>query len=250
MKEVIFSALRRSIVDQQLIAVATVVAGPGIGSQLLVWPGGQTFGDLGSPRLNQRAALHAEQLIPAQRAARKVFDGETAAVDVFFEVVAPPMRLVVVGAVHVAEHLIRLARELEFQTVLIDPRAAFLEQERFASANQRIGAWPQEALQEVGLDESCFVAVLSHDPKIDLPAIESALCSPARYIGVLGSKKSHEKRLSKLKEKGYSDKELKRLHAPIGLDLGGRRAEEIALAIAAQMIAVHHGRTGAPKDAS
>ena len=249
MKGVIFRQLRRSIADQQLIAVATVVAGPGVGCQLLVWPGGQTLGDLGSPRLNQRAALYAEQLIPARQSARKTFDGEVATIDAFFEVVAPPLKLVVVGAVHVAEHLIRWARELEFQTVLIDPRAAFLEQERFAGADRRIGAWPQEALLKVGLDESCFVAVLSHDPKIDLPAIESALRSPVRYIGVLGSKKSHQKRLSMLREKGYSDQDLRRLHAPIGLDLGGRRAVEIALAIAAQMVAVHHGRTGAPKDA-
>ncbi|MGB5297009.1 MAG: XdhC family protein, partial [Thermoanaerobaculia bacterium] len=99
------------------------------------------------------------------------------------------------------------------------------------------------------IDESTFVAVLSHDPKIDLPAIESALRSPARYIGVLGSKKSHKKRLSKLRDMGFSALDLERLHAPIGLDLGGRRAVEIALAIAAQMVAVHHGRTGDPKDA-
>lgn len=249
MQEVVWHALRRSIVDQELIALATVVAGSGVGCQLLVWPGGQTLGDLGSPRLNQRAALHAEKLIPDRQSARKIFDSDSAAVDVFFEVVAPPLRLVVVGAVHVAEHLIRLARELEFETVIVDPRAAFLEQERFAGADQRIGTWPQEALQQVGIDESTFVAVLSHDPKIDLPAIESALRSPARYIGVLGSKKSHQKRLSILREAGFSDQDLERLHAPIGLDLGGRRAVEIALAIAAQMVAVQHGRTGAPKNA-
>jgi xanthine dehydrogenase accessory factor len=248
-QEAIFRTLRCSLVDQESIALATVVAGPGVGCQLLVWPGGQTLGDLGSPRLNQRASLYAEQLIPAQQSARKAFDSDRATVDVFFEVVAPPRKLVVVGAVHVAEHLIRLARELDFETVVVDPRAAFLSQERFAGASLRIGAWPQEAFRQVGIDESTFVAVLSHDPKIDLPAIESALRSPARYIGVLGSKKSHKKRLSKLKDMGFSALDLERLHAPIGLDLGGRRAVEIALAIVAQMVAVHHGRTGDPKDA-
>ena len=238
----IFATLRRSIAAQELVALATVVAGPELGRQLLVWPGGQVLGDLGSPRLNQRASLYAEQLLPAQQAARKTFDCSGDTVDVFFEVVAPPLRLIVVGAVHVAAHLLHFARELGFQTVLVDPRSAFLEQERFAGANRRIGTWPKEALEEVGIDESTFVAVLSHDPKIDLPAIESALRSPARYIGVLGSKKSHRKRMSVLREKGYSDLDLRRLHAPIGLDLGGRRAEEIALAIAAQIVAVHHGR--------
>ena len=199
--------------------------------------------------MNQRAALCAEELIPAQRSSRQTFDSDSGAVDVFFDVMAPPLKLVVVGAVHVAEHLIRLAREVGFETVVVDPRAAFLEQERFASADQKIGSWPQEALLQVGIDESTFVAVLSHDPKIDLPAIEAVLRSPARYIGVLGSKKSHRKRLSSLRARGFSDQELERLHAPIGLDLGGRRAEEIALAIVAQMVAVHHGVTGVAKDA-
>ena len=249
MQEVIFGTLRRSIVDQDLIALATVVAGAEVGCQLLIWPDGQTLGDLGWPRLNQRVALYAEQLLPSRRCARKNFDSGSGTVDVFFEVVAPPLKLVVVGAVHVAEHLIRLARELDFETVIVDPRTALLEQERFASASQRIGAWPQEAFSQIGIDESTFVAVLSHDPKIDLPAIDSALRSPARYIGVLGSKKSHQKRLSRLKESGFSDHDLERLHAPIGLDLGGRRAAEIALAIIAQMVAVHHGRTGAPVNA-
>ena len=199
--------------------------------------------------MNQRAALCAEELIPAQQSSRQTFDSDSGAVDVFFDVMAPPLKLVVVGAVHVAEHLIRLAREVGFETVVVDPRAAFLEQERFASADQKIGSWPQEALLQVGIDESTFVAVLSHDPKIDLPAIEAVLRSPARYIGVLGSKKSHRKRLSSLRARGFSDQELERLHAPIGLDLGGRRAEEIALAIVAQMVAVHHGVTGVAKDA-
>ncbi len=248
-QEVMLEAIRRSITDQELVALATVVAGPDIGYQLLVWPGGQTLGDLGSPRLNQRAALYAEQLIPTQQCGRKTFDRQADTVDVFFEVLAPPPKLVVIGAVHVAAHLIEFAGDLGFETILVDPRSAFLEQERFANADQLVGAWPQEALSEVGIDESTFVAVLSHDPKIDLPAIESALRSPARYIGVLGSKKSHRKRVSTLLERGFSDEELRRLHAPIGLDLGGRRAVEIALAIAAQMVAVHHGQSGSPKNA-
>jgi xanthine dehydrogenase accessory factor len=220
----IFASLRRSLAAHELVALATVVAGSRLGRQLLVWPGGQTLGDLGSPRLNQRAGLYAEQLLPTQQAARKTFECSGETLDIFFEVLAPPLRLIVVGAVHVAAHLLRFARELGFQTVLVDPRSAFLEQERFAGADRCLGSWPRDALDEVGIDESTFVAVLSHDPKIDLPAIESALRSPARYIGVLGSKKSHRKRLAALREKGFSDLELRRLHAPIGLDLGGRRA--------------------------
>ena len=249
MEELVFSALRRCLVDQEMVALVTVVAGPGVGSQLLVWPGGQTLGDLGTPRLNQRVALFAEQSIAGRQSVRRTFDREGETVDVFCEVMAPTPKVVIVGAVHVAAHLISFSAELGFETVLIDPRSAFLEQERFAGADRRIASWPPQALQEAGIDESTFVAILTHDPKIDLPALETVLRSPARYIGVLGSKKSHRKRLIELERRGFSAQELQRLRAPIGLDLGGRQAAEIALSIAAQMVAVHHGRTGAPMDA-
>jgi xanthine dehydrogenase accessory factor len=241
-REVVFDALRRCLAEGQRVALATVVDGPGLGGQLLIWAAGQTLGGLGAPRLNQRAALHAEALISARESGRKSFDHQGQPVDVFFEVVAPPMKLVMVGAVHVAVHLFHFARELGFETILVDPRTALLEQERFAEIDRRIDSWPEQALGQVGVDETTFVAVLSHDPKIDLPALETALRTRARYIGVLGSKRSHQKRLAALEALGFEEYELRRLHAPIGLDLGGRRAEEIALAIAAEMVAVHYGR--------
>jgi len=142
MEETVFKALRRCIENHQIVSLVTVVAGPGTGGQLLVWPGGQTLGDLGSPRLNQRAGLYAEQLIATQVSARKTFELESTTVDVFFEVMAPPPTLVVVGAVHVAAHLLQFARELGFETVLVDPRPTLLNQERFASVDRKIGEWP------------------------------------------------------------------------------------------------------------
>ncbi|MEE8277262.1 MAG: XdhC family protein [Thermoanaerobaculia bacterium] len=241
MHSAIFERLRRGLEQNELFALATVVAGPGVGNQILVWPGGQFLGDLGAPRLNQRASIYAEQAIPEFGSARKSFRQDGDAVDVFFEVFAPPPKLILVGAVHVAISLIAFAKLLGFRSVVIDPRTAFATAERFADADRLILEWPAEALEDEGINENTYLAVLSHDLKIDLPALEVALRSRARYIGALGSKKTHAKRVAALKEAGFGDEELGRIHSPIGLPLGGRHAEEIALAIIAQVVAARYG---------
>ena len=244
MREALYRQLTDCLESRQLAALATVVEGPGTGNQLLIWPGGQTLGDLGAPRLNQRAAIYGEQVIPIFSSGRKTFQVDSETVDVFFEVLAPPPKLVVVGAVHVAIALVELARQLGFETIVIDPRGVFATEERFDAADRLIKSWPDEALDEVGLDESTYLVLLSHDLKIDLPALRKSLRSSVRYVGALGSNKTHQKRVDALREEGFSDDELTRIHAPIGLDLGGRRAEEIALSIIAQIVAVQHGATG------
>lgn len=244
MREALYRQLTDCLESRQLAALATVVEGPGTGNQLLIWPGGQTLGDLGAPRLNQRAAIYGEQVIPIFSSGRKTFQVDSETVDVFFEVLAPPPKLVVVGAVHVAIALVELARQLGFETIVIDPRGVFATEDRFDAADRLIKSWPDEALDEVGLDESTYLVLLSHDLKIDLPALRKSLRSSVRYVGALGSNKTHQKRVVALREEGYSDEELARIHAPIGLELGGRRAEEIALSIIAQVVAVQHGATG------
>ena len=238
----IYQSLARCLNNRELVALATVVGGPGIGNQLLVWPRGETLGDLGSPRLNQRAALYAEQIVPSFQSGRKRFRWNEAEIDVFFEVFPPPPELVVVGAVHVAIPLVEFAGLMGFRTVVIDPRRAFATAERFPHADRLMVSWPHEAFETQALHGASFVVVLSHDLKIDLPALEITLRSPARYIGALGSKKTHSKRVDALSEKGFTDQEIGRIHSPIGLDIGGRRAEEIALSIIAEMVAADHGR--------
>jgi xanthine dehydrogenase accessory factor len=193
--------------------------------------------------LNQRAALYAEQIIPTCQSGRKTFRWNEDEVDAFFEVYLPPPELVVVGAVHVAVPLVQFAKSLGFKTIVVDPREVFAAHQRFEGVDQILVSWPEEALAEIGLHGGSYVAILSHDLKIDVPALELALRSPARYIGVLGSKKTHAKRVALLREMGFDDDEIARIHSPVGLDLGGRRAEEIALSIIAEMVAVGHGRS-------
>lgn len=242
MNSTILSRLKDCQVREELVALATVVAGIGLGKQVLVWPGGQTLGDLGAPRLNQRAALYAEQIIPGFASSRKHFQHEGETVDVFFQVYPPSPCLVLVGAVHVAIHLVEFGNRLGFRTVVIDPRSVFATKERFSHADLLLTEWPEAALEKVGINEATYLAVLSHDFRIDIPALRSVLRSRARYIGALGSGKTHEKRVEVLKEEGFSEQELARIHAPIGLDLGGRRSEEIALSIISQIVAVAHSR--------
>ena len=220
----IYERLRQGVEAHELFALATVVEGPGLGNQILVWPDGELLGDLGAPPLNQRAADFAEEVIPEFTSIRKTFEEDGEPVDVFFEVFPPPPKLILVGAVHVAIPLTTIARVLGFRTVIIDPRTAFATPERFAEADRLIPEWPAEALEEEGINENTYLAVLSHDLKIDLPALEVALRSPARYVGALGSKKTHAKRVAALEEAGFSDEEIGRIRSPIGLPLGGRRA--------------------------
>jgi len=238
----IFAELAACLDRRELVVMASVVDGVGTGSQMLIWPRGETFGDLGSPRLNQRAALFAEQIVPSLQSGRKMFRWDTHEIDVFFEVYPPPAELVIVGAVHVAVPLIRMAKILGYRTVVIDPRAAFATEERFAQADRILNQWPEKAFAEVALHEASCLVALSHDMKIDLPALVAGLESRCRYLGALGSRKTHAKRVTALLERGFSAADVERIHAPIGLDLGGRKAEEIALAIMAEVVAVGYGR--------
>jgi xanthine dehydrogenase accessory factor len=164
------------------------------------------------------------------------------------DVLRPVSTLVVVGGVHIATALVELARTLGYRTVVVDPRPAFANRERFPHADRIEAAWPDEALARLGLTPSTAVAVLTHDPKLDDPALRAALPSDAFYVGALGSRRTQEKRRERLREGGLTDAQLDRLKAPIGLDLGGRSPEEIALAIMAEVVASRHGRASRARD--
>ncbi len=244
----VYHQLKRCLDADRLAALATVIAGPGRGRQLLIAPaaGGDAravrLGDLGSEELEREVAERAEELLASFQSRRQSFptaDGDT---DIFIEIHPPRPKLIIVGAVHVAAALVTLANTLGFRTVVVDPRTAFATPERFAHADELRTDWPDKALSTLGIDENTYLALLSHDLKLDLPALEMALPSRARYLGALGSKKTHGKRVAALEAKGFSAAEIGRIHNPIGLDLGGRRAEEIAVAILAEMIAVSHGK--------
>lgn len=242
MRSGIYHKLRQALDDERLVGMATVVGGPEryLGRQRLIWPDGTSEGDL--PELAGPLVERSRELFAAFRSERFELAADGEPLDIFLEVHPPRPKLVVVGAVHVAIHLVRFARELGFRTYVVDPRTAFATPERFADADELLTDWPDEALSRIGLNESTYLALLSHDLKLDIPALRVALPSRVRYIGALGSKKTHDRRLRALTEEGVSEEFQTRIHNPIGLDLGGRRAEEMAVSILAEIVAVSHGR--------
>jgi xanthine dehydrogenase accessory factor len=159
---------------------------------------------------------------------------------VFLDHIQPARQLLIVGGVNLAQPLADLARKLDFSVVVIDPRQSFLTRERFPTADRLIHAWPEEAFEQIGITAGTAIAVLSHDDKIDLPALESALNSPAFYIGALGSQNTQISRRTQLAGKGFDSETLTRINGPIGLDLGGTTPSEIALAILAEIIETYY----------
>jgi xanthine dehydrogenase accessory factor len=223
-----YAALRGALGDERAIAKATVIRGESMGQTLVVHDGEKPVGAI------------------AEAASRALESGRSDAVsvgelEVFVDVELPPPVLVMVGGVHVSVALTTMADALGYRTIAVDPRGVFGSEERFPHVGQLIREWPDKALKLLGLNRSTAVTTLTHDPKLDDPALEVALPSTAFYVGALGSKRTHEKRRKRLLERGVSEAELERLHAPIGLRIGSRSPEEIALSVMAEIVAARNG---------
>jgi len=154
----------------------------------------------------------------------------------FLTVQAPPVKVVVIGAVHISQALAPMARGLDLDVAIIDPRTAFATQERFPGVPV-LAEWPDEALPRLGLDRYTALVALTHDPKIDDPALTAALRAECFYIGALGSRKTHARRVERLTQAGFGESEIGRIHAPIGLDIGAVSPAEIAVSILAEIVA-------------
>ena len=170
--------------------------------------------------------------------------------DVFIEQLRRPAHLVIIGAIHIAIPLHRLAKLMGYRVTVVDARAKFATKERFPEADELIVAWPDEAIGNLTVDSSTYVVILTHDPKFDLPALRSVLKKDAGYVGAIGSRKTNQNRFDALRKEGFTEEELARVHGPIGLDLGSRGAEETALGILAEITAVRFGGTGASMKAA
>ena len=155
--------------------------------------------------------------------------------DIFVETYILPIKVIVVGAVHIAQYLVDFAKSLNFEIYIIDPRGYFASEKRFPDM-KIINKWPDEAFKEMETNENTALIALTHDPKIDDPALQHALKKKFYYIGALGSKKTHENRCARLKDLGFSDEQINSIHGPIGIKLGGKSAPEIALSIIAQLV--------------
>ena len=155
--------------------------------------------------------------------------------EIFIETYIRPIKVIIVGAVHIAQYLVDFAKSLNFEISIIDPRGYFASEQRFPDM-KIINKWPDEAFKEIETNGNCALIALTHDPKIDDPALQHALNKKFYYIGALGSKKTHENRCQRLKEAGFNSDQINSIHGPIGIKLGGRSAPEIALSIIAQLV--------------
>jgi len=162
-------------------------------------------------------------------------DGIIEGTNIFVETYIRPIKAIIVGAVHIAQYLVNFAKSLNFEISIIDPRGYFATEQRFPNI-KIINKWPKEAFEEIETNQNSALIALTHDPKIDDPALQHAIKNNFFYIGALGSKKTHENRCKRLKESGFKDNEIKRIFGPIGIKLGGRSAPEIALSIIAQLV--------------
>jgi xanthine dehydrogenase accessory factor len=217
------------------------------GRHLVVHPD-RFSGDLGDPGLTAAAAQQATGML-AHGATAMIELGAHGEqrmdqVSVFVQSFAPPPRMLVFGAIDFAGAVARIGKFLGYHVVVCDARPIFATRKRFPDADELVVQWPHRYLAETVVDERTVICVLTHDPKFDVPLLEAALRTPAAYIGVMGSRRTHDDRLQRLRELGMGEEALSRLSAPIGLDLGARTPEETAVAIAAEIIALSWNGSG------
>jgi xanthine dehydrogenase accessory factor len=233
------------------VAVATLISGPDtdrVGRRLVVRPETVT-GTLGSARLDDAVRDDARGLLQQGTTGTLHYgpDGERRGDElaVFVASYAPRPRMIVFGAIDFAAAVARMGAFLGYRVTVCDARPTFATKKRFPDADEVVVAWPHRYLAQTEVDERTVICVLTHDPKFDVPLLEVALRLPLAYLGAMGSRRTNEDRAHQLKELGFTDDELARLHAPIGLDVGGRTPEETAVSIAAEIIAARWGGTGA-----
>jgi xanthine dehydrogenase accessory factor len=233
-----YSALRDAIAREVPAATAKVVAGPNLGETIVLVHPDRAIGTLGQPDLDRQVTtLLRAMLRDGDSSLREIGERK-----VFFEGHLPPPHLVVIGAVHIAIPLVTFGKTLGFRTTVIDARAQFATDERFPHADRLIEAWPDEALADLALHPGVAAVCLAHDPKFEDPAMMALLRSDVGYIGAIGSRATSTERLDRLRAAGFSDDELERIHGPVGLNIGARSPEEIALSIMAEIVAVRRGR--------
>ena len=238
------------------VAVATIIDGPGqVGSRRIIWEGDRSDGTLGAgDRLDQAVDDDARGMLAQGLTGVRRYgpDGERRRdeLGIFVQSFAPAPRMLVFGAIDFAAAVAKAGKFLGYHVTVCDARPVFATASRFPDADEVITDWPHRYLSGISTDERTVICVLTHDPKFDVPLLEVALRRPAAYIGAMGSRRTHDDRLARLRDVGITDAELSRLRSPIGLDLGARTPEETAIAIAAELIQLRWGGSGRPLTAT
>ena len=244
----VFDALRDALRDNRPVALATVIDGPHVGAKLLLDPVASPIGSLGDVDLDRVVGRDALGELEAGLTSTRHYgahgEARERSVEVFIESFAPPPQMVIFGAVDFTAALVKAGKLLGYQVTVCDAREVFATAQRFPAADAVVCDWPDRHLVRIGesLGPRDAVCVLTHDEKFDVPAIMAALETKVGYLGAMGSRRTHARRLERLRESGVDAKQLERLMAPIGLDIGARTPEETAISICAEIIARRTGR--------
>jgi xanthine dehydrogenase accessory factor len=242
----------RAVEQGTPVAIATIIEGPGeIGARRIIWEDQRATGTLGAgDRLDEAVDDDARGMLAQGLTGVRRYgpDGERRRDElaVFVQSFAPAPRMLVFGAIDFAAAVARVGKFLGYRVTVCDARPVFATASRFPDADEVITDWPHRYLSGITTDARTVICVLTHDPKFDVPLLEVALRRPAAYIGAMGSRRTHDDRLARLREAGMTEAELSRLRSPVGLDLGARTPEETAVAIAAELIQLRWGGSGLP----
>lgn len=243
----LFRALARAIREKEPVALVTEVQGPNPGAKLLVREEGHD-GSLGDDGLDATVVEQARGMIDMAATGTRTFgpQGQLAGeeVEVFIQSFAQPPQMYVFGAVNLANAVVNIGKFLGYRVTLVDARRIFATRDRFPNADEIVVQWPDEFLAEAPVNRRTAMCILTHDQKFDIPLLKIALDTDAGYIGAMGSRRTHEKRMQALREEGVPDDKIDRIQAPLGLDIGARTPEEVAVGIAGQIIALRNGRPG------
>lgn len=231
------NAIQGLLDAEQFGSVITFVDGPNFGDKVLLGPDGQSLTGALPDQIAPDIVADALTLMGNEQN-RALEYGDHA---VFIETLAPPPDLLIFGAVHIGQALTTFATQMGYRVTVVDSREPFVTGDRFPTATRLLVGWPRDLMDQLSFDRRTWVVVLSHDPRHETPPLEAALKAETRYIGAMGSRRTHALRVERLTELGFDEEDLRRIHSPIGLDIGAETPQEVAISILAEMTLVRYG---------
>ena len=230
-------AIHEILDTERFGSVVTLVEGPSTGDKAVIDDSGQVVAGALPGVISSDVIEDALTLMSHEQHRALDYDDHS----VFIETLAPPPDLLVFGAVHIGQALASIGTQMGYRVTVVDSRAPFVTEERFPTAHRLLVGWPRDLIDQIGFDRRTWVVVLSHDPRHETPPLEAALKSDTRYIGAMGSRRTHNQRVERLKSLGFDDEDIKRIHSPIGLDIGAETPQEVAVSILAEMTLIRYG---------